>query len=202
MQRLFIDTEFTDFINSQLISIGAITEDGKHEFYAEVSDYNRKAESQFVRANIIPLLTGGYARMPSNEVAARFGSWIEELGFDVQLCIDYKTDWDLTVDLLDGIWPKNLHGEFLNVFGDLQGACVTRCTKRDVAMTVDGSIMPEDTVPLGIALGEYHRIFQEAFLNHFFDNRITPNYKQHHALYDARANRHGWLAAMKYIKGL
>jgi len=35
--RIFLDTEFTDFQNAHLISIGLVAEDGR-EFYAELFD--------------------------------------------------------------------------------------------------------------------------------------------------------------------
>lgn len=34
--RIFIDTEFSDFVNPELISIGLVTESGNDEFYAEL----------------------------------------------------------------------------------------------------------------------------------------------------------------------
>ncbi len=38
---IFLDTEFTDFIDCDLISIGMVSEDGRHFFYAEREDYQR-----------------------------------------------------------------------------------------------------------------------------------------------------------------
>ena len=54
--RLFVDTEFTDFIDCELISIGLVSEDGRHEFYAEVADYDRQKCNAHVQAGIWPLL--------------------------------------------------------------------------------------------------------------------------------------------------
>ena len=51
---IFVDTEFTDFINTELISIGLVTDDGNHYFYAELDDYNPKACSEFVRNVVLP----------------------------------------------------------------------------------------------------------------------------------------------------
>ncbi|MDR6397475.1 hypothetical protein [Herbaspirillum seropedicae] len=51
--NVFIDTEFTDFLDPQLISIGLITESGE-EFYAELP-YDIKACSAFVK-EAVPLL--------------------------------------------------------------------------------------------------------------------------------------------------
>jgi hypothetical protein len=52
--KIFIDTEFTDFIDPHLISIGMASASGE-EFYAEVP-YPDKGCSAFVREAVIPLL--------------------------------------------------------------------------------------------------------------------------------------------------
>lgn len=54
MLKIFIDTEFTDFIDIHLISMGLVSEGGE-EFYAEVP-YPDVACSPFVREVVIPLL--------------------------------------------------------------------------------------------------------------------------------------------------
>lgn len=51
---VFIDTEFTDFVNPQLISIGMVADSGE-EFYAEVPFSDDRC-SEFVRETVIPLL--------------------------------------------------------------------------------------------------------------------------------------------------
>ncbi|CAB3809093.1 hypothetical protein LMG28614_06950 [Paraburkholderia ultramafica] len=38
--RVFVDTEFTDFIDCELVSIALVADDGR-EFYGERSDYDR-----------------------------------------------------------------------------------------------------------------------------------------------------------------
>lgn len=38
---IFLDIEFTDFIDCELISIGMVSEDGKHVLYLEVQDFDR-----------------------------------------------------------------------------------------------------------------------------------------------------------------
>jgi hypothetical protein len=52
--KIFLDTEFTDFIDTHLISLGMAAESGE-EFYAEVP-YPSEACSDFVREAVIPLL--------------------------------------------------------------------------------------------------------------------------------------------------
>ena len=50
--RLFVDTEFTDLLNCDLISIGAVSEDGKHEFYGERSDFDLSQYNEIGRAHV------------------------------------------------------------------------------------------------------------------------------------------------------
>lgn len=100
--RIFLDTEFTDFIDCELISIGAVDENGR-EFYAEVTDFRRDACSSFVHEVVIPLL-GQYPASYVNtkqQVAEEFYQWLQpyrESGCIIS--VDYHTDWDLTLDLL------------------------------------------------------------------------------------------------------
>ena len=54
--RIFIDTEFTDFVDTELISIGLITDDGDHEFYGELP-VNRRKCSEFVIEHVLPQLS-------------------------------------------------------------------------------------------------------------------------------------------------
>ncbi len=96
--NVFIDTEFTDFVDPQLISIGLAASSGE-VLYAEVP-YSEDKCSAFVR-NIVLALLG---RVPGAECsAAQVGQkmidWLEGVRKDqaVQLCFDFQTDWDLFV---------------------------------------------------------------------------------------------------------
>lgn len=53
--RYFIDTEFTDWKDSRLISIAIVSEEGQ-EFYGECSDFDLSACNDFVRAVVLPQL--------------------------------------------------------------------------------------------------------------------------------------------------
>ncbi|MBB5393046.1 hypothetical protein HDC89_003228 [Herbaspirillum sp. SJZ102] len=105
--KVFIDTEFTDFLDPQLISIGLVAETGE-EFYAELP-YDAKACSAFVKEAVLPLL--GYA--PDAEVTkdalyAKMTQWLRMVkltGDDIEICYDYQTDWDLFYDILAGRVP-------------------------------------------------------------------------------------------------
>jgi hypothetical protein len=64
--KVFVDTEFTDFINTHLISIG-MTAESMEEFYAEVP-YPENACSAFVHEAVIPLL----GRVPNSALPGFF----------------------------------------------------------------------------------------------------------------------------------
>ncbi|MBC3862433.1 3'-5' exoribonuclease [Undibacterium jejuense] len=108
MVNIFIDTEFTDFIDTHLISIGMVTAKGE-EFYAEVP-YPENACSPFVREAVIPLL-GKYPQciFSAKDLQTKMLDWLSSLrpiGQRVNICFDYQTDWDLFADALDYCVPE------------------------------------------------------------------------------------------------
>lgn len=54
---IFLDTEFTSLIKTdcEILSIGMVSEDGKHSLYAERNDYDPKTCSDFVVQTVLPL---------------------------------------------------------------------------------------------------------------------------------------------------
>ncbi|MDR9851932.1 3'-5' exoribonuclease [Herbaspirillum huttiense] len=105
--NIFIDTEFTDFLDPQLISIGLVTQSGE-EFYAELP-YEVRECSEFVKAAVLPLL--GYAphaEMTKDDLYVQMTNWLKLVrpkDQEVFICYDYQTDWDLFYDALDGRVP-------------------------------------------------------------------------------------------------
>lgn len=105
--NVFIDTEFTDFLNPQLISIGMVAQSGE-EFYAELP-YEVCECSEFVKAAVLPLL--GYAphaEMTKDDLYSKMTNWLKLVrpkDQEVFICYDYQTDWDLFYDVLDGRVP-------------------------------------------------------------------------------------------------
>ena len=95
--KIFIDTEFTDFVDPQLISIGLVAESGQ-EFYAEVP-YSPWACSEFVRDIVIPMLgQDPRAYLSRDELYFRMNDWLRLIkpATDIlEICYDYQTDWDL-----------------------------------------------------------------------------------------------------------
>lgn len=101
--KIFLDTEFTDFFDPHLISIGMVAETGE-EFYAEVP-YPDEACSAFVREAVIPLL-GRFpgSECPLEDLRSRILTWlsiVRNRDEQVDICIDYQTDWELFCVALD-----------------------------------------------------------------------------------------------------
>lgn len=147
--RVFLDTEYTDFIDPYLISVGMAAETGE-EFYAEVP-YPEKGCCAFVREAVIPLL----GRIPDaicsvDDLRPRIWTWLELVrrgGEEVEICIDDQTDWDLFADALDNRVPA-------------------WCRRRLIPYNINEMLR-----------FEFHQ---------------QHNLPEHHALHDARANRHAF----------
>jgi hypothetical protein len=106
---IFLDTEFTDFIDCELISIGMVSEDGQHEFYAERNDYNDSWCSHFVREAVLPHL-GRFigAACTQGELTQRLWDWFSTLPNHVQIASDSAHDRDLLWDAFGEGLPGNL----------------------------------------------------------------------------------------------
>ena len=114
--RYFIDTEFTDFKDSQLISIAIVSEDGR-EFYGERSDFELSACSAFVRATVLPQLGAFPGRtMPASQLAVELRAWLLVVSVRPKpvLCFDSDCDYALITPLLGGPLPRGWKHE--NVF--------------------------------------------------------------------------------------
>ena len=123
---LFLDTEFTDFVDCDCISIGLVDENGR-EFYAELTDYRQEACSDFVREVVKPLLKQHPTRVEGTkwEVAKALREWL--MVYDTgeidcaTVCFDYSTDWYLMADILT-LLPEEDMPDFLTtrmIWGDL-----------------------------------------------------------------------------------
>ena len=121
--NIFLDTEFTDFSESEcdLISIGLVDQNGR-EFYAELTDYRQEACSDFVRQVVIPLLGQHKNAVQGNQflVAKELNQWLKHYNETVTVCFDYNTDWNLMAKMLlllpeeevfDNLQVKNIWGD-------------------------------------------------------------------------------------------
>lgn len=106
--KVFLDTEFTDFFEPQLISLALVAESGE-EFYAELP-FADSACSAFVREAVLPLLgTPPDAMCSYDEFRLKIIIWLEKVRqpYDlVFVCVDYQTDWDLLADALNYEIPE------------------------------------------------------------------------------------------------
>ncbi|MFW2353906.1 hypothetical protein [Hydrogenophaga sp.] len=106
---LFLDTEFTDFIDIDLISIGLVSEDGLHVFYAERNDYRIESASDFVRAAVLPQLGSLPNVICSREgLTLRLYDWFRTLPEHVKIACDSAHDRDLLWDAFEDGLPSNL----------------------------------------------------------------------------------------------
>ncbi|CAN7465581.1 hypothetical protein [Paraburkholderia hospita] len=102
--RVFVDTEFTDFIECDLISIALVADDGR-EFYGERSDYDQASCSEFVRAAVLSQLGQHPGRVfTRSALRAALVAWLVQFDGESErlLCFDYSGDWELLCDLLGG----------------------------------------------------------------------------------------------------
>lgn len=115
---IFLDTEFTDFVRPDLISIALVAEDGR-EFYAERTDYHRDACSAFVRENVVPFL----GRVPGAtcsraELTLRLRDRFDDLPAPATIIYDFEGDWLLLGNAILGrpqTMPPTNFGEPLHL---------------------------------------------------------------------------------------
>jgi hypothetical protein len=188
-QKIFIDTEFTDFIESRLISFGAVTEDGRHEFYVEITDYEKKLESRFVQLNVLPLLDNKKYGCPERHAGLKLWKWIDALPYDeLEIAIDYNDDWALMLNLLSDNPPVKVLSDPFNLMQDLR----VRGSIRDTADNSSGTLVhPGSAFHQATAIYHYRLAHRQYFQTH----GLIP----HHALSDAKAIRAGWMAANDYL---
>jgi hypothetical protein len=147
--KVFVDTEFTNFIDTHLISIGMAAASGE-EFYAEVP-YPRGSCSEFVREAVIPLL----GQVPDafcsiDDLYLKITNWLKIIRSgeeNLEICFDYQTDWDLFATALDGRVPP---------------WCQPRMVSRNINELLRYKFHKQNNLP------------------------------EHHALYDAQANRYAF----------
>jgi len=115
--RLFLDTEFTDLLDCELLSIGIVSEDGQ-EFYAERNDVDLARCGDFARVAVVPQLGQAGAFIGTEaEVSSMLRRWLERFEGRVDVCVDHPTDWELFVYLARD--PETLEKP-----GDIRGQSV------------------------------------------------------------------------------
>lgn len=169
---VYFDTEFTDFLDPALISIGLVTDDGR-EFYAELDDnYQLSMCSWFVQDEVLPILWGERFSMGSKKMAASLKSWIESFGEPVRLMSDAPAyDWPFIEDIFEQQgqdWPENLLRECGN----------TQSFESD-----------DERIRYDVAFESYWQAGKDS------------GAVRHHALWDARCIRHAHHHALQKRQG-
>lgn len=104
--RIFLDTEFTDVVDCDLISIGLVSDDGR-QFYGERNDYKVELCSDFVMKIVVPLLgkcPNDVYNMPALGQALR--AWLEEFkDHEPVICFDFVGDIGLMRDVIGNFPP-------------------------------------------------------------------------------------------------
>ena len=177
---VFPDTEFTDFTNMDLISIGAVVEHGDEEFYREVSNHRSYLRSGFVDQHVMCWTDMAKFGKLKKEVAEDWASWLDNLpGEEVLLVVDYVGDYQLIYDLHQNKMPtKPFRVVMFNAYlGD-----------RLVA------VIGKDTIE------NYLDCWNDccAIMENEFKKEGV---RQHHALDDAKVNKIAFKQALKNARG-
>lgn len=175
---IFFDCEFTELsIDSRLISIGLVSENGNREFYAELSEtYQSPDCSGFVREAVLPQLQGGDALMTMRELSLRLVDWLIAFGEPVQLATD-SLQWD---------WPW-----IEKIFAEA-GAYLLDQTPAWQDIKNSPHSLAAIARPANVDGRPYILQQSEAFnlsIEQAFESGLL---RRHHALDDAKANRIAW----------
>lgn len=103
---VYVDTEFTNFINPSLISAGLVSDAG--ELYFEVMDFDRRGMSQFVADNVLTVLSNQNV-ITTSQIANMLERWIDGLPTEiteVAWVVDYILDWSLIAPHLPAPGPN------------------------------------------------------------------------------------------------
>jgi hypothetical protein len=118
---IFLDTEFTDLLNPQLLSLGLVTLDGREHYVeldmsTDIGKARRQASSDFVRYDGVLDLWGLVpgAACTEWEMGRRTGEWLLELAqrsqgsTRIEIAFDYSTDYGLLEYAIRdaGLWDR------------------------------------------------------------------------------------------------
>lgn len=177
---LFFDTEFTNFKTLGLISLGIVSEDEKHSFYAEVSDFNRKEASEFVIDVVVPLLDLPLYGLTLPNFVDKLQDWINSFSAnEIVFVADYEGDRIILNNVLSQM--KNLKPKVSVLL--LEQAFLRVIYERPYK---------NETKLINSAFNKIMFSIEE--------NIAMEPKKQHHALYDAFCNVRGWNAGLALLK--
>lgn len=137
---VFLDTEFTDLIHPELLSLGLVAQDGR-EFYVELDltteegASRRKSASNLVLSGVLNMwgLVPG-AAASELEMGRRTGEWLlavaAETGASIRVAFDYSTDYELMENAIRdaGLWDR-----VREVVAPVNVSALTRTTAGELA---------------------------------------------------------------------
>ena len=121
LMRVFIDTEFTNLQDHELISLALLAENGA-EFYGESSEFDPSRCSEFVRETVLPQLGCPAGRaMPLAQLRTEAMAWLLRIPGRAHPILCYDNDVDLRLlESLIGSLPKGWQAE--NIWTRLNSA--------------------------------------------------------------------------------
>ena len=100
--RVYLDTEFTQFTQPHLISIGFAADDGR-EFYAVVKSIPLHQCSAFVREIVLPIIQHWpSATLDRRELRQSLQQWLNESAEPLEIVCDFATDAELLIERIGG----------------------------------------------------------------------------------------------------
>jgi hypothetical protein len=147
----FLDAEFTDFLNTGILSLGLVTLAGAEHYVeldltTDIGQARKKASSDFVRYGGVLDMWG---RVPGAactewEMGRRTGEWLLQLaavsGTRVEVAFDHSYDWELQEYCIrdlglwhrvrEVVWPVNVDKLTGTIIGELAAEESYRETSR------------------------------------------------------------------------
>ncbi len=177
MKIIFFDSEFDNFSDLGLISIGFISECEQLSFYKENSELKLNRCSEFVHKTVLPLLNLNEHGVKYNEMKSLFEKWVNsiednEIVFVADYSGDLKIYWELIKDLK---FNKKVRSQLM--FDYLPQVAKER-------LVYNYKIMDK---------------VSEHIMNSISNELSKCPQMQHHALFDAHCNCKGWKAGFKFL---
>ena len=115
---VFLDTEFTDLLNPELLSLGLVTQDGREHYVeldleTEIGQARKKSATDFVFYGVLDF----WGRVPNatcsyQEMGRRTAEWLlglaKESRTQVEIAFDYSPDYELMEYSIrdSGLWAR------------------------------------------------------------------------------------------------
>lgn len=202
---LVVDCEFTDFIDMRLISMGLVGEG--RALYLEVSDYDKRVSSGFVREVVEPLLgdRGVVSEIPFLGMLKENGVHLDDVSYFVGTkaeCRVWLYSW------LDS-WSVDLFNVYANYSGDLdlfadllveEPVSVVGAIEDPTVVKVEGPDSAYDDFDVKGILTQ--NAFDKEFESDLSNYSVRGKNFEHHALVDAVVQYVGFKRKSRQSKGV